>query len=136
MSIKCDTCKDTGYITCLCQLDGFMEEGCDGCNDEGYVNCPDCNILFIIASRMEYKDKRIAELEADVARLKVDNFKLESIVQETSIIDEETGNVYMDGEQRTDLIAILTAKVVLSDVGSEPTTADDFNTEFRHNIQT
>ena len=65
------------------------------------------------------KDKRIAELEAIVQSQKVEIFKLESIVQETTIIDEDTGDVYMDGEHRVDLVAVLVASTILSGEASQ-----------------
>ena len=76
---KCKTCKDTGYYRCVCQLDGFNEWFCEDChNDTGYMLCTDCNAMISIAWNSEKKDKRIAELEAEVARL-------EGVIQNTEI---------------------------------------------------
>ena len=73
-------------------------------------------------------EKRFAELEAEILRLRIANMRLGSLVTESCVIDEATGDVYENGELNPDLFATLEAYTILS-TEPEPTTADDANDE-------
>ena len=97
--------------------------------DEWKAATIDANKRFAAAEAgLEAENARLDEqntfLHARVTEYEIENkilnFRLESLLQETCIVDEETGEVYEDGFLNPDLVADLIASTILNVKTIEP----------------